>query len=186
MDECLDGDCPKKKTVHLTEIIDGQMTEMHLCENCPKLKKVNVDQQFGLAGMLADFGDFITPALEDETSSKKILQCEQCGLGYNEFRKSGRLGCGYCYESFKKPMTVLLKNIHGSDKHCGKAPTKMPRNYVAKNIVEKAPHPKPTKEDLMRGLEQQLAQAIDKQNFEQAALLRDQIKDLKENNDFTQ
>lgn len=180
MEECLGNDCPKKKTVHLTEIIDGQMTEMHLCEDCPKLKKVNVDQQFGLAGLLADFGELAASSLEPaEAVGKPVLQCTHCGLEYNEFRKCGRLGCAHCYESFKKPISVLLKNIHGSDKHRGKAPTKIVRNYSVKEVVEKQPAPKPTKEDLLQGLQQQLEQAIDKQDFEQAALLRDQIKDLK-------
>lgn len=186
MEHCPGSDCPKKKTVHLTEIIDGKMTEMHLCDDCPKLKKVHMDQQFGLAGMLADFADFGEESVEKK--SRTELYCDHCGLEYEEFRKAGRLGCAHCYAHFAKPMSVLLKNIHGSNTHRGKAPAVI-HTYKAKDIIEKQHRgddgskqtPKPSKEELIRGLKQQLEQAVERQDFEQAALLRDQIQDLEKN-----
>jgi protein arginine kinase activator len=113
--------CGKKKaTVHLTEIVDEQMSEMHLCEECARQKSAQMEQQFGLADLLAGLSDFSkAPAKESEKTS---LQCSNCGLLYEDFRKFGRLGCGQCYTSFKEHLGGLLRKIHGSHKHLGKAP----------------------------------------------------------------
>ncbi|MBI4972931.1 MAG: hypothetical protein HZC16_03835, partial [Candidatus Omnitrophica bacterium] len=99
-------------TVHLTEIIDDQMTELHLCEGCAHQKSAQMEQQFGLGDLLAgmaEFGD--KPTLEKESVAVK---CPKCGLTYMDFKKIGRLGCGQCYTTFKKYLGPLLKRIHGS------------------------------------------------------------------------
>ena len=83
--------CTKKKaTVHLTEIVDEQMSEMHLCEDCAREKSVQMEQQFGLADLLAGLTDF---GKQIKESDKIKLQCPNCGMSYDDFRKFGRLGC---------------------------------------------------------------------------------------------
>jgi protein arginine kinase activator len=155
--------CNKKKaTVHLTEIVDGQVSEMHLCEECARDKSAQMEQQFGLADLLAGLSDFGKPA---KTVEKIKIKCEKCGLSYDEFRKMGRLGCAQCYESFRNSLSSLLKKIHGSDKHLGK----MPEN-IAPEIKQEA-------DDLV-SLQDQLQHAISVENFEEAAKLRDKIKGL--------
>lgn len=165
--------CGKKKaTVHLTEIVDKQMTEMHLCEECARQKSAQMEQQFGLADLLAGLSDLNKGTAVVNKESE--LVCQQCGLPYEEFRKLGRLGCGACYDSFKDHLVGLLKKIHGSSKHLGKMP--MP---LAPQGAEAAPLP-----PLMmvtqniEELKRQLQQAIFHEDFEQAAMLRDQIKNL--------
>ena len=91
--------CGKKKaTVHLTEIVDEQMSEMHLCEECARQKSVQMEQQFGLADLLAGLADMDKGPAKDAASGAKavVLTCAQCGLNYDDFRKFGRLGCGHC------------------------------------------------------------------------------------------
>src|SRR3989338_5264700 len=90
--------CEKKATVHLTEIVDGQVTEMHLCEECAREKSVQMEQQFGLADLLAGLSDFGKQTQEVE---QVVLKCPNCSMSYDDFRKFGRLGCGQCYEAFK-------------------------------------------------------------------------------------
>ena len=91
--------CGKKKaTVHLTEIVDEQMTEMHLCESCAREKSVQMEQQFGLADLLAGLADFGAQVKDIE---KVKIKCAGCGLTYEDFRKFGRLGCSECYASFR-------------------------------------------------------------------------------------
>lgn len=161
--------CNKKKaTVHLTEIVDEQMSEMHLCEDCARQKSSQMEQQFGLADLLAGLGDFGKQIKTQETVS---LKCSSCGMSYDDFRKFGRLGCSQCYESFKTQLSVLLKKIHGSNSHLGKAPAKMPKSEKKKI------------EDL-QDLKNQLLQAIQMENFELAAELRDKIRgfEKKKNN----
>ncbi|MFA5659204.1 MAG: hypothetical protein WC900_07960, partial [Oscillospiraceae bacterium] len=112
--------CKKKKaTVHLTEIVDGKMAEMHICEDCARERSVQMEQQFGLADLLAGLSDF---GKQIKTEDKIKLQCANCGLGYEDFRKTGRLGCSECYNAFRGHLSSLLKKIHGSSQHLGKHP----------------------------------------------------------------
>ena len=156
--------CGKKKaTVHLTEIVDEQMSEMHLCEECARQKSVKMEQQFGLADLLAGLADFgKTVGGEAE---KVDLQCPNCGMTYEEFRKFGRLGCSECYEAFKMYLTTLLKKIHGSNQHLGKTPVRMPQ--AEKKRIES-----------LQDLRNQLMQAIQMEDFEKAAQLRDKVREV--------
>ena len=101
-------------TVHLTEIIDNQMSELHLCEACAREKSAAMEQQFGLSDLLAGMAEFSKPGKESDASNK--VKCPNCGLSYADFKKIGRLGCGECYNAFKKYLAPLLKRIHGSSR----------------------------------------------------------------------
>lgn len=155
--------CMKKKaTVHLTEIVDEQMTELHLCEDCAREKSVQMEQQFGLADLLAGLADF---GKQVKDADQVKLQCTNCGLSYDDFRKVGRLGCSQCYSSFHGNLAVLLKKIHGSNKHLGKMPLTM-SEATEKKVG--------TSEDL----KEQLLRAIESEDFEKAAELRDKIREF--------
>ena len=118
------GICANKKaTVHLTEIVDEQISELHLCEDCAREKSVQMEQQFGLADLLAGLADF---SKQTKDVDKVKAKCVNCGLSYDDFRKFGRLGCSECYQSFRESLGALLKKIHGSNQHLGKAPIKLP------------------------------------------------------------
>ncbi len=167
--------CGKKKaTVHLTEIVDEQLTEMHLCEECARQKSTQMEQQFGLADLLAGLSDTSKTTAVKE-GEKNNLKCSRCGLAYEDFRKFGRLGCGECYTSFKEHLTGLLRKIHGSNKYLGKTPSKYQKNQMAA-LPEGAIAFLPS-EDLS-DLKQQLQSAIAAEDFEKAALIRDKIRNL--------
>lgn len=156
------GICGKKTaTVHLTEIIDNQMNELHLCEECAREKSAQMEQQFGLSDLLAGMAEFGKPPKETENV---VIKCANCGLTYADFKKIGRLGCGDCYSSFKKYLAPLLKRIHGSSRHAGKSPVKLARP-LRKRI------------DLQE-LRIRLEKAIETEAFEEAAKIRDQIREL--------
>jgi len=146
-------------TVHLTEIVDDQMNELHLCEGCARQKSVQMEQKFGLSDLLAGMVDFEKKTAQSET---QVLKCPKCKLTYSDFKKIGRLGCGSCYTAFSDYLAPLLRKIHGSGKHLGKSPLKAS---------------KPTKKRAgMEELRQKLAKAVGEEAFEDAAKLRDQIK----------
>lgn len=153
--------CAKNQaTVHLTEIIDDQMNELHLCEECARHKSAQMEQQFGLGDLLAGLADFEKPGTEKEAVG---LKCPGCGFNYSDFKKIGRLGCSECYPTFKKYLGPLLKKIHGSLVHLGKSPAKTAKvSPAASELLE---------------LRRRLQQAIENEAFEEAAKLRDQIKE---------
>ena len=163
--------CGKKKaTVHLTEIVDEQMSEMHLCEECARQKSTQMEQQFGLSDLLAGLADMgKTPARKEAAAAKTVsLTCSKCSLSYDDFRKLGRLGCGHCYISFREQLEALLKKIHGSNHHLGKMIAKLPKKATAVSS-------KPKKDDIQT-LRQDLQDAINGEDFEKAALIRDKIR----------
>ena len=150
----------QQATVHLTEIVNGQMTELHLCEACANQKGAQVESHFGLSDLLSGLSDYGKAQEPEEVVSKA---CPACGMTYDDFRKVGRLGCSECYVTFKRSLGALLKRIHGSPIHLGKSPMR---------LIKSA---KVAKTDLM-DLKRKLEQAIEKEEFEEAAKLRDQIR----------
>ena len=154
--------CHKNEaTVHLTEIIDNQITELHLCEECARQKGAQMEQHFGLADLLAGLADL---GQQFEVVGKAESKCPNCGLTYQDFRRIGRLGCSQCYEAFKDSLGVLLKRIHGSTQHLGRTPAR-----------KVAPEQKKSEIDVLRA---KLQKAIEMEEFEEAASLRDKIRAL--------
>jgi protein arginine kinase activator len=181
--------CTKKATVHLTEIVDGKVMEMHLCEDCARDQSEHMEQQFGLADLLAgltDFGKQVPNASAAEP--KEVLQCPSCGLTYEDFRKGGRFGCAECYVAFKPQLKTLFKQIHGSSNHLGKKPAVIvplkdkdmihlvPAPEAAAPLpAAKAPSKAASAKETVQALREKLQQAIGKEDFEEAARLRDRI-----------
>lgn len=156
--------CAKNQaTVHLTEIIDEQMNELHLCEECAHQKSIQMEQQFGLSDLLGGLVEFEKPAQEKEAAGA-LIKCANCAFTYADFKKIGRLGCSECYSAFKKYLTPLLKKIHGSNLHFGKSPAKIFKV--------------PAKGADLQELRYRLQKAIETEAFEEAAKIRDQIKEL--------
>ncbi|MDD5432264.1 MAG: UvrB/UvrC motif-containing protein [Candidatus Omnitrophica bacterium] len=153
-------------TVHLTEIINDQINELHLCEECARQKSAQMEQQFGLSDLLAGLADFEKPTKE---TGGATVKCPGCSLTYEDFKKIGRLGCGECYVTFKKYLGPLLKRIHGSIQHIGKSPFVKAEKKTKRKTLG------------LQELRHNLQKAIDNEEFEEAAKLRDQIKELEIN-----
>jgi protein arginine kinase activator len=169
--------CGKKKaTVHLTEIVDEQMSEMHLCEECARQKSSQMEQQFGLADLLAGLSDTSKGTTATKESEKTVLKCARCALPYEDFRKFGRLGCSECYTSFKEHLAGLLRKIHGSNKYLGKTPAVYKEGAAEEPETSIALLPS---EDLT-DLKQQLRSAISAEDFEKAAMIRDKIRNFEQ------
>jgi protein arginine kinase activator len=120
-----------------------------------------MEQQFGLSDLLAGLVEFEKPTKDLEAVAVK---CANCGLTYADFKKIGRLGCSECYNAFKRYLGTLLKKIHGSCQHLGKSPLKV--SGVLKKKID------------LQELRRRLQQAIEMEAFEEAAKLRDQIKEM--------
>lgn len=157
-------------TVHLTEIVDNKMTKLHLCEECARKKGAEMEEHFGLGDLLAGLADFGTKIEPDKEAKFK---CPSCGMTYEDFKKNGRLGCGKCYSVFEKSLLPLIKRIHGSTEHFGKTPVKLAR--AAKGGTRKK------KTDKLEELKRRLGNAVRLEEFEEAAGLRDKIRELERN-----
>lgn len=157
--------CHKEEaTVHLTEIINNKMTKLHLCEQCAREKSQEMEEHFGLADLLSGLADLVPVVEKKEKAAEISIKCPSCGFTFQNFRKMGRLGCPKCYDTFRNQLSPLLRKIHGSDSHIGKMPPK-------KEIIR-------DKAALMTNLKERLGEAIKREEFEEAARLRDQIKAL--------
>src|ERR1700739_2127999 len=154
--------CPKPATLHITEIIsEEQVEELHLCEECahkylyePQPKQPGAKPTASAHGEEAD-----EPAVLNH-------ECSVCGIKFVDFRNTGRLGCPHDYQEFRDELTRLLENIHGETRHCGKTPKRLPQN-------------KQTQSELLQR-RKQLQQAVTREAYEDAARLRDRIRQLEE------
>ena len=148
-------------TIHLTEILNNQMVEVHLCETCAEQKGADFKSHFDFNKLLASLADF-GAELKPERVAK--LVCRHCGLTYEEFGRTGRLGCAQCYQSFEKLLIPLIKRIQRDVRHVGKVPVKGPGE--AKQALE------------LRDLQERLRKSVQAETFEEAARIRDQIQEL--------
>lgn len=153
--------CGKREaTVHLTEIINGKVTELHLCEECAREKGAQMEQHFGIADLLAGLADLSSGA---EIKEETALKCSNCGMTYKDFKKLGKFGCSQCYEAFKKYVPSLLKRIHGSAKYVGEGPETKEYEVVRDELQE---------------LKRRLEKVIEREEYEEAARIRDKIREL--------
>ena len=151
--------------MHLTQVVDNKTTTSNLCERCATERGLYTPAPPGklpLADFLAKMGG--GHSMEEEDQSKD-LSCPFCGLTASAFKEAGRLGCPQCYSTFEVSLRGLLRRIHGGTQHVGK--------------VYLPPDPSITDiEKRLEGLRKKLKRAIEAEDFERAALLRDQIKTL--------
>jgi protein arginine kinase activator len=151
----------KTATVHLTQITGDKMQKVDLCEECAKSKGVNDQTGFSLADLLLGLG--ASQELEQAVGGADA-KCSQCGFTHADFKKTGRLGCAECYQTFSEGLEGLLKSMHKGTRHVGKVPEKL---RTKRDITEQ-----------LNALQKKLAKAIETENFEQAAQMRDEIKAL--------
>lgn len=163
--------CQNIAIVHITDIpTKDQIGEYHLCDACahkqfpdPYLK--NPNQSSGVSAGSSNSQDANSPSSDDlDEPTLLTRECENCGFKFADFRSQGRLGCPQDYEVFRQELVPLLENIHGETKHIGKTPRRLPQTQA-------------TQKELV-GLRRRLAQAVHKENYEEAARLRDQIRQL--------
>lgn len=149
----------KEATVFLTQIIEGKMQKVNLCEGCSKEKGVNDPTGFALADLLLGLG-----AAQEIEKNPAGIRCPVCGFSQADFKKTGRLGCSACYDTFAEGLSGMLKNMHRGSIHMGKVPAKL---ADARRRAQE-----------LAGLQADLEKAVREELFEEAATLRDKIRHL--------
>lgn len=149
----------KEATVYYTNIADGKTKNVNLCDECAKAKGISETSGFSLADQM--FGLGAAQEIE-EAAGGVALKCARCGYSQDDFKKSGRLGCPDCYTVFADGLEGLLKTMHKGTRHVGKVPEALRQN---RDLSER-----------LKTLQKRLTKAVEGEDFEQAAKLRDEIK----------
>jgi protein arginine kinase activator len=149
--------CSKPATLHITELRSGTVHELHLCETCA--------QQY-LHQEPDESPDSEEASQKESESLEEFdhLVCPNCGITFREFRAQGRLGCPHDYIAFAKEIKPLLENIHNATQHTGKFPKRAPRASQLQYSLIK--------------LRNDLRNAINEEEYEAAARIRDEIQTL--------
>ena len=159
--KCQEPDCNRDATVHWTEIVGKEKIEKHLCAECAKAQSVPVQQSVSLAGFLQQLlQQKAAEALPDGVKTA----CPTCGMSYIEFRASGRLGCPNDYDVFREGVLPVLERMQDGLRHCGKTPARAGRELRHQN-------------EMIR-LRRELERAVQREEYEKAAEIRDRIESL--------
>jgi protein arginine kinase activator len=149
--------CDKDAVVHLTQVVNGEMKEVHLCEEHAVAQGIDLNSPISITDILMGLS-----SPQKDFSSELGLACPRCGMVRDEFRKTGRLGCPDCYKTFMAELTMAIKAMHHSGQHLGKIPAREGSQTRIKSQIAR--------------LQKELEAAIAREDFEKAAKLRDQIR----------
>jgi len=154
--------CKKQTaTVHLTDLVKGEKNERHLCEECAAREGITVKPQMSLNEVLNSF--LMSQSTVQELSK---LKCPDCGTSFVEFRNQGLLGCANDYDAFGEALdSVIERSQDGQTQHIGKSPG-------APAELD------PVQKERLK-LQRELRQAVETENYERAAELRDRLEELK-------
>ena len=157
-DNCRERDA----VVHLTQIVENAVSQLHLCEKCAAAKGVETT----VAVPKHPLGEFLSQVQQQASVGGRgdAARCHFCSSTMKDFRATGRLGCAHCYQAFETSLRDLLRRVHNSGRHVG-------RRY------EPPAPPMSEKLSLLGELRQRLRRAIENEEFELAADLRDRIRE---------
>lgn len=173
-------ECNKRPaTLHFTQIIYGNKTEVHVCEICAKEKGYTAypEGAYSLHNLLSGLFNFDTSKIDNTNTEafeqKKELKCPKCDLSFTQFKHIGKFGCATCYQTFSERLDPVLRRVHsGNTKHYGKIPKRKGGNLHMKKQLET--------------YKIELQRLIEEEAFEEAAKIRDMIKSLKMSDDSSQ
>ncbi|MEN6350089.1 MAG: UvrB/UvrC motif-containing protein [Syntrophomonas sp.] len=153
-------------TVHLTQVLNGNKIESHLCEQCAAQKgglMFEFSNKYSLSNLLGSFfgSQYNTT---DMKSNPQPTTCPNCGMNFFDITQTGKLGCAECYKSFEREMQPSLRKIHGNRRHVGKIPARGGEKVLLNRQIQK--------------LKQDLQQAVAGEEYERAAQIRDHIKEI--------
>lgn len=157
-------------TVHIKRREGAEEISIHLCRSCAQKMGWHdplEDVKFPLAHFISSMMQDLATGAAQKQSDEPEVRCNECGLSFQEFSRTGRLGCGHCYEAFRTSMEELLRRIHGNTKHRGRRPESAPKPRVSAQSTT------------LRQLKADLDRAIADEDFERAARLRDEIREMK-------
>ena len=155
--------CGKKAKVHLTQLVGGQIKKIALCDDCAKEKGVTDPTGFALAEMLLGKSAG-KPVPSVPVTAGSTRRCPGCGFTLDDLRRIRRFGCAECYTTFHEEVSQMLRGMHKGTRHCGKVPAGLMESHARNQRLEE-----------LRG---KLDLAVTAENYEEAAGLRDEIRQI--------
>lgn len=155
----------KPAAVHLTQVYNGKIIQSHLCEECAAKKGgfiFDPGSKFSIPNLLSSI--FGASCSIDSNLTTEIKSCSGCGMTFNDIRQTGKLGCSNCYQVFAQEMEPTLRRIHGNSQHIGKIPSRGGEKVLMRKQLD--------------SLKTQLQEAVNHEEYEKAAEIRDGIKAL--------
>ena len=149
-------------TVVITVLSGNETTTRHLCHACVHKMEVSIEK--------GDMNSFLSSLLSilSHQPREDTLHCKACGLTYEEFQNSGKLGCAQCYQAFAEQLKPLLLRVHGRSQHAGR----VPQSHGRERLLAQS----------LQTLKTRMELAVSVENFEEAAAIRDEMRALVENN----
>ncbi len=173
--------CGKNEvTFRYTQVINGVKKELNLCDNCARelgLKDLNFSMPISFSSFLGDFFNDYSDTLLPSFMGTQVTKCKTCGESFDEFLNSGEFGCSNCYDLFEDRITPILKNLQGATKHTGRGYKKVLADF-GENKNDKVAKTVKKEESEISKLQKELQKAIKIENYEEAAKIRDKIKEL--------
>jgi len=168
-------DCNKREAqVHMTQIVNNEKMSLALCKNCAAARGFHSPLDnipFPLAEILSGLAANVSPVGKRQPADD--LACTECGLTFEEFTRQGRFGCGRCYSAFRPRLEGIMRKIHGASMHRGSSPTTAPAMNDKDDTAML-----PVREE--ERLTAELNKAIESEDFERAAEIRDKLKSIRE------
>lgn len=157
--------CNKREaTTHVRQTINGHTAEYELCSECAaSMGYKNIFNTIGVKDLISNFFGEI-PSARISSGEYQTKRCPECGMSFNDIVKTGRIGCAACYDTFYKELLPSLQRIHGRTQHVGKAASTASPEAKQENELER--------------LKKEMQSAVESQEFEKAAKLRDEIAEL--------
>lgn len=158
----------REATTYIKAVRNGKLYQQHLCSHCV--------QEMGLGSVQGSLGlgDLLGGLFQDSTPKVPEKICETCGTSFADISKSGKIGCAACYQTFAQELAPMIQRIHGTTSHKGKRPG----GYALRVTPRQTAEMMPVQDSPLQEKQRLLQKAVQAQEFEQAARLRDEIKEL--------
>lgn len=168
----------RQATLHFTNYVNGKKSERHLCQQCARENGyLDTEEEaytiHDLISGLFNVNSNLVQKAETAKRNEKELACPKCKMTHQQFTKTGKFGCSECYQTFSDYLTPILRRVHGGNtKHSGKIPKRQHDHLEHRRLIQ--------------DYRDKLQELIKAEEFEEAAVLRDKIRELEKKGESSQ
>jgi len=155
----------KDATIHLTQVVNGSIKKLNICQVCAEINGIDLNSPISITDVLMGIDKQWKRGAGSAAAGEYDLACSRCQMTRAEFKKQARLGCPECYQAFLAELNTITQAMHHSRQHVGKIPARQGKEVKVSSQIA--------------NLKREIDQAINKEEYEKAATLRDEMRQLK-------